>query len=81
MSDPAIGGRGLVAGEWSVLGLLAEAPAHGFALSKALASDGEIGMIWTVPRQLVYRTLGILEQNGLVHATGTESGPGRCARS
>jgi len=65
-----------VAGEWSVLGLLAEAPAHGFALSKALASDGEIGMIWTVPRQLVYRTLGILEQNGLVHATSTESGPG-----
>lgn len=76
ISDPAIGGRGLVPGEWAVLGLLAEAPAHGFALAKALASDGEIGMIWTVPRQLVYRTLGVLEENGFVRATGTEAGPG-----
>ena len=65
-----------MAGEWSVLGLLAEAPAHGFALSKALASDGEIGMIWTVPRQLVYRTLGVLEENGLVYPVATEAGPG-----
>jgi PadR family transcriptional regulator AphA len=65
-----------VPGEWAVLGLLAEAPAHGFALSKALASEGEIGMIWTVPRQLVYRTLGVLEENGFVSAVGNEAGPG-----
>ena len=65
-----------MAGEWSVLGLLAEGPAHGFALAKALASDGEIGMIWTVPRQLVYRTLGVLEENGLVYPVATEAGPG-----
>lgn len=76
ISDPAIGGRGLVPGEWAVLGLLAEAPAHGFALAKDLASDGEIGVIWTVPRQLVYRTLGVLEENGFVRAVGTEAGPG-----
>ncbi|MEA2197394.1 MAG: hypothetical protein QOJ25_1445 [Solirubrobacteraceae bacterium] len=63
-------------GEWAVLGLLAEAPGHGFALAKSLAQDGEIGMIWTVPRQLVYRTLGVLEDNGLVRAVATEAGPG-----
>jgi len=73
---PTVGGRDLVPGEWAVLGLLAEAPAHGFALSKALASGGEIGVIWTVSRQLVYRTLGVLEDNELVHAIGTEAGPG-----
>jgi DNA-binding PadR family transcriptional regulator len=73
---PTVGGRDLVPGEWAVLGLLAEGPAHGFALSKALASGGEIGVIWSVSRQLVYRTLGVLEENALVHAIGTEAGPG-----
>jgi DNA-binding PadR family transcriptional regulator len=73
---PTVGGRDLVPGEWAVLGLLAEAPAHGFALSKSLAPGGEIGVIWTVSRQLVYRTLGVLEENELVHAIGTEAGPG-----
>lgn len=76
IDDPSIGGRSLVPGEWAVLGLLAEEPAHGFALAKALAAEGEIGMIWTVPRQLVYRTLGVLEENELVCATRTEAGPG-----
>lgn len=75
-SAPAIGGRGLVPGEWAVLGLLAEAPTHGFALSKALGPGGEIGVIWTVPRQLVYRTLGVLEENEFVHPIATEAGPG-----
>jgi DNA-binding PadR family transcriptional regulator len=76
VAAPTIGGRDLVPGEWAVLGLLAEAPAHGFALSKALAPGSEIGVIWSVSRQLVYRTLGVLEENELVHAIGTEAGPG-----
>jgi PadR family transcriptional regulator AphA len=59
-----------------VLGLLAEGPTHGFALSKALASGGVIGEVWTVPRALVYRTLSVLEERGLVRATATEEGPG-----
>lgn len=59
-----------------MLGLLAEGPAHGFVLAKSLAPDGDIGMIWTVPRQLVYRNLGVLEEHGFVVAIGTESGPG-----
>jgi DNA-binding PadR family transcriptional regulator len=74
--EPTIGERALVPGEWAVLGLLAEAPAHGFALSKALAPGSEIGVIWSVSRQLVYRTLGVLEENELVHAVATEAGPG-----
>jgi DNA-binding PadR family transcriptional regulator len=70
------GARELVPGEWAVLGLLAERSAHGFALSKALAPGGEIGVVWTVPRALVYRTLGVLEDRGLVKATATQEGPG-----
>ncbi|HEY5319028.1 MAG TPA: PadR family transcriptional regulator [Solirubrobacteraceae bacterium] len=73
---PTIGARDLVPGEWAVLGLLAEGPAHGFALSKALAPGSEIGVIWSVSRQLVYRTLGVLEENELIHAIATEAGPG-----
>ncbi|HEY2160465.1 MAG TPA: PadR family transcriptional regulator [Solirubrobacteraceae bacterium] len=68
--------RDLVPGEWAVLGLLAEGPAHGFALCKALAPGGAIGEVWSVPRALVYRTLGVLEDRELVQATATESGPG-----
>jgi PadR family transcriptional regulator AphA len=75
-STATIGGRPLVPGEWAVLGLLSEAPAHGFALSKALAPGSEIGVIWSVSRQLVYRTLSVLEENELVHAIATEAGPG-----
>jgi DNA-binding PadR family transcriptional regulator len=75
-SGPTIGARQLVPGEWAVLGLLAEGPTHGFALAKALASEGEIGMVWTVPRQLVYRMLGVLEESELVHPISTEAGPG-----
>jgi DNA-binding PadR family transcriptional regulator len=59
-----------------VLGLLAEAPAHGFALAKSLAADGDLGTIWTLSRPLVYRVLTVLEQPGLIRAAATESGPG-----
>ena len=35
--------RPLTSGEWSILGLLNEAPAHGWALSVALSPNGDIG--------------------------------------
>jgi PadR family transcriptional regulator AphA len=68
--------RELAPGEWAVLGLLAEAPAHGFAISKSLASGGEIGAIWALPRPLVYRALGMLKDRGLVRPVVTEAGQG-----
>jgi len=33
----------LTVGEWAVLALLGEQPAHGFALARAMAPDGEVG--------------------------------------
>jgi DNA-binding PadR family transcriptional regulator len=60
--------------EWAVLALVAEQPTHGFAISKALAPDGDLGRIWTVPRPLVYRALASLEREGLVEPIGEEAG-------
>jgi DNA-binding PadR family transcriptional regulator len=67
-------------GEWSVLGLLGEEPAHGWALAAALSREGEIGAIWTLSKPLVYRALDVLEEAGLIEQAGPASsarGPNR----
>src|SRR6201999_199226 len=48
----------------------------GFGLAKALAPDGEIGDVWTVPRQLVYRALTKLEELELITPVAPEAGAG-----
>ena len=61
-------------GEWAVLGLLSEQPAHPFALSRHLGPGGPLGRVLTVRRSLVYRAVGRLEADGLVTAQRTEPG-------
>ncbi len=66
--------------EWVVLALLIEAPAHGFALSKDLTADSDLGRIVTVRRPLVYRALDRLVEAGLatpLHTEPGDSGPAR----
>lgn len=65
----------LSAREWAVLALCAERPAHGFALAVRLGPEGEVGVVWAVPRPLVYRALERLERLGLVDERGTEESP------
>jgi DNA-binding PadR family transcriptional regulator len=65
----------LTAGEWSVLALLDEAPAHGFAVARAMDADGEVGRIWSMRRPLVYRAIDLITGMGLVHPTATEASP------
>jgi len=60
--------------EWAVLALAAEQATHGFAISKVLAPDGDLGRIWTVPRPLVYRALTVLDVRRLVEPLGEEAG-------
>ena len=60
--------------EWTVLGVLAEAPRHGFAVARELADDAPLGQVWTVPRPLVYRAIGRLADDGLVEAVRAEEG-------
>jgi PadR family transcriptional regulator AphA len=67
-------GRELAPGEWSVLALLADAPAHGWALAKEMSRTGSIGRVWGVGRPLVYRALDVLESRGLIEEVGTERG-------
>jgi DNA-binding PadR family transcriptional regulator len=68
--------RELAPGEWAVLGLLGEGPKHGFAIARVLAGGGEIGEIWSLPRPLVYRALGVLKDRGLARPLSTEAGQG-----
>ncbi len=63
-----------------MLALLSEEPAHGFALARAMAPEGEVGQVWAMRRPLVYRAVETLEQLGLIRPAGTvpsQSGPQR----
>src|SRR5579864_177516 len=62
--------------EWTVLALLREQPAHGFALAQLTAPGGELGRIWRVPRPVVYRSLGRLVEAGLIRPESVEPGLG-----
>ena len=62
--------------EWTVLVLLSQRPAHGFAVSQLTASDGELGRIWRVPRPVVYRAIGRLVDAGLIAPESVEPGLG-----
>jgi len=61
-------------GTWAVLGLLCERDTHGWALVRAMAPQGEIGRVWSIRRALVYRTVGLAIDDGLVERAGVEQG-------
>lgn len=67
-------GPGLSLTEWVVLALLSESPSHGFAVARTLSRTTALGQVWTVPRPLVYRALGRLEEQGLIAEVGEEPG-------
>jgi DNA-binding PadR family transcriptional regulator len=62
--------------EWVVLGLIAEAPTHGFALARLMARGGEVGRVWAATRPLTYRAIDQLAAEGLVEPVRTEPGAG-----
>ena len=62
--------------EHAVLGILAEEPSHGFAISKRLDGDSEVGRVFTVRRPLVYRALDRLVEAGYAEPVVTEKGEG-----
>src|SRR5690349_12965684 len=41
--------------EWLVLAILAEHPAHGFAVAQLTAAGGDLGRVWQIPKAVVYR--------------------------
>jgi DNA-binding PadR family transcriptional regulator len=62
--------------EWTVLVLLSQRPAHGFAVSQLTAPDGELGRIWRIPRPVVYRAIGRLVEAGFITPASVEPGLG-----
>jgi DNA-binding PadR family transcriptional regulator len=64
----------LTTNDLTVLALVAERQAHGWALAAKLARGGEVGQIWSVSRPIVYHSLDRLERAGLVEAVGLERG-------
>ena len=64
----------LLLGEWAVLGILADGPAHGFAVSKRLADSGDVGRVWALSRPLTYRAIDQLAERGLIRSKGEEPG-------
>ena len=57
-----------------MLALLSEGDTHGWALVRALAPEGEVGQVWSIRRALVYRTLELLLDSGMVEQAGSEPG-------
>ncbi|MCU0483565.1 MAG: PadR family transcriptional regulator [Chloroflexi bacterium] len=62
--------------EWVVLALVDEGPTHGWSIVRALRPDGPIGRVWTSTGPLVYRAIGLLEQEGLLRPSGAAAGRG-----
>ncbi len=62
--------------EWTVLALISEHPTHGFAISQLTAPDGELGRIWHIPKPVIYRAIGRLEEAGLITPQAVEPGRG-----
>lgn len=62
--------------EWTVLVLLSQRPAHGFAVSQLTAADGELGRIWRIPRPVIYRAIGRLVEAGFITPDSVEPGLG-----
>ena len=67
--------------EWTVLTVLSQQPAHGFAVAQLTAPDGELGRIWQIPRPVIYRAIGRLVEAGLVRPESVEPGLARSGPS
>lgn len=64
----------LLLGEWACLGILCQAPSHGFAVASRLRPSGDIGRVWTMSRPLTYRALDQLVAKGCAMEAGSEPG-------
>ncbi len=73
---PVREGPSLSLAEWTVLAVVSERPAHGFAIAALTAPGGELGRVWQIPRPVVYRALGRLVDAGMVSPDAVEAGRG-----
>jgi len=64
----------LLLGEWACLGILYNAPSHGFAIAARLKPEGDVGRVWSLSRALTYRSLDQLDSRGYIHSLGEQPG-------
>ena len=62
--------------EWAVLAVVAERPAHPFAVARTLGKGGNLGEVLRVRRPLVYRAADRLVAAGLCRPDHSEPGEG-----
>jgi len=62
--------------EWTVLAVLSQQRAHGFAVAQLTTPCGELGRVWQIPRQVIYRAIGRLAEAGLIRPESVEPGLG-----
>ncbi len=55
--------------EWSLLGLLAEQPMHGYELHQRLAEAAGLGLVWRIKQSQLYALLARLEERGYLVST------------
>lgn len=60
--------------EMVILALIDEGPTHGYAIAGLLATDGDLGRIWSLGRPLTYRTIDRLREDKLIADAGLEVG-------
>jgi DNA-binding PadR family transcriptional regulator len=65
---------GLSLPEWTVLVVLSQQPAHGFAVAQLTTPCGEFGRVWQIPRPVIYRAIGRLAETGLIRPQSVEPG-------
>lgn len=59
-----------------VLALVVHTPRHGWAIQEQLSPLGDVGHAWTLSRQLVYRAIDTLVEDGLVKRATPKDGGG-----
>ncbi|MSO14747.1 MAG: PadR family transcriptional regulator [Ilumatobacteraceae bacterium] len=59
-----------------VLALVVHTPRHGWAIHEQLSPIGDVGRAWTLSRQLVYRAIDTLVEDGLVKRATPKDGGG-----
>src|SRR5581483_7559213 len=63
------------AAEYALLGLLQEAPAHGYRLAQRFAPGQDLGLLYPLEQGMVYALLHELEARGLVGGRLEPAGP------
>lgn len=58
--------------EYTLLGLLAQSPAHGYELNKQLKTLPALGQVWFVKQANLYALLDKLQERGLIEARRLE---------